>query len=145
VRALATSALGIALLLLAARGGAAQSVPASDYALQCRGCHGADGAGVIGRVPSLAGVAALLETPEGRMRLLAVPGVRQASLSDERLAALLEWVALRFAPPGAAVAPLTAGEVARHRSHGADRNGAETETRAGTQSVDESRDGERGR
>ena len=105
------------LACLAAGGAAAQSVLETDYALQCRGCHGADGAGVPGQVPSLAGVAALLETPAGRARLLAVPGVRQSSLSDERLAHLLEWVALRFAPAESAphFPPLSAGEVERLR------------------------------
>ena len=116
------AALATALACLAANGAAAQSVQsvqATDYALQCRGCHGADGTGVPGHVPSLLGVAALLETPAGRARLLSVPGVRQSSLSDERLAALLEWVAVRFAPPanapGSAPAPpvLTGEEVAR--------------------------------
>jgi mono/diheme cytochrome c family protein len=105
------------MLLIAAHGAAAQSPPEADYALQCRGCHGPEGRGVPGRVPSLAGVAALLETPAGRARLLAVPGVRQASLSDERLAALLAWVAAAFAPPGAATraVPLSAEEVALYR------------------------------
>ena len=110
-------ALGAGLLLVATHGAAAQSLPETDYALQCRGCHGADGAGVAGRVPSLTGVGELLEAPAGRARLLSVPGVRQASLSDERLAALLTWVASAFAPPGGAPvsAPLSAGEVARYR------------------------------
>jgi cytochrome c553 len=114
-----TRAWTIALACLAASAAAAQSPAEVDYALQCRGCHGADGAGVAGHVPSLAGVATLLATPSGRARLLSVPGVRQASLSDERLAGLLEWVALRFAKPGAASAftPLTGAEVARLRSH----------------------------
>ena len=96
---------------------APQSVPETDYALQCRGCHGAEGAGVPGHVPSLTGVAALLETSAGRARLLSVPGVRQSSLSDARLAALLEWVAVRFAPPGARRSgpALTGAEVARLR------------------------------
>jgi cytochrome c553 len=108
-------ARSIALAALAV-GAAASASPETDYALQCRGCHGADGAGVPGRVPGLAGVGALLETPEGRARLLAVPGVRQASLSDERLAALLVWVAERFAPPGAApAAALGAEEVGKLR------------------------------
>jgi mono/diheme cytochrome c family protein len=107
-----------ATLLAAFVAGAAAAAPApeTDYALQCRGCHGPDGAGVPGRVPGLAGVSALLATPEGRARLLAVPGVRQASLTDERLAALLGWVAERFAPPGSAPPPaLDAGEVGRLR------------------------------
>ena len=77
---------------------AAAASPETDYALQCRGCPGPEGAGVPGLVPPLSGVAELLATPAGRARLLAVPGVRQASLSDERLAELLAWVATRFAP-----------------------------------------------
>lgn len=110
-------ALPIALALLAAQAAAAQAPVEADYALQCRGCHGADGAGVAGHVPPLTNVAALLATPGGRARLLAVPGVRQASLSHERLAALLSWTAIRFAPRGAvpAFAPLSAEEVARYR------------------------------
>jgi len=105
------------LACLVAGGAAAQSLPETDYTLQCRGCHGADGAGVPGQVPPLSGVAELLETPAGRARLLAVPGVRQSSLSDERLARMLEWVALRFAPAEGAASfpPLTAQEVERLR------------------------------
>jgi cytochrome c553 len=112
-------ALAFAALACLAAGAAAAQTPAEvDYALQCRGCHGPDGAGVAGHVPSLAGVGTLLATPAGRARLLAVPGVRQASLSDERLAALLAWAAVRFAPPGEApaFAPLSAAEVARLRA-----------------------------
>jgi mono/diheme cytochrome c family protein len=110
-----TRALATLLAALTAGTGAG-AAPETDYALQCRGCHGAEGAGVPGRVPGLAGMAALLETPAGRARLLAVPGVRQASLSDERLAALLVWAADRFAPERAEpAAPLDAAEVRRLR------------------------------
>jgi cytochrome c553 len=110
-------ALAIALVGLAAGGAAAEASPETDYALQCRGCHGAEGAGVPGHVPPLTSVATLLETPAGRAQLLAVPGVRQSSLSDERLAALLDWVAVRFAPAGVQhTAPaLTGAEVGRLR------------------------------
>ena len=110
-------ALATLLAGVVAGSAAAQSVPETDYVLQCRGCHGADGSGVAGHVPSLAGVAALLETPAGRARLLAVPGVRQSSLSDERLARLLEWVALHFAPSESEprFPPLTTAEVERLR------------------------------
>lgn len=110
-------AIVLALACLAAGAAAAQASPETDYALQCRGCHGAAGAGVPGHVPPLSGVAELLATPGGRARLLTVPGVRQASLSDERLAALLEWVAVRFAPAGAerAAPALTGEEVRRLR------------------------------
>jgi len=110
-------ALATLLVCLAAGGAAAQSLPETDYTLQCRGCHGPGGAGVPGQVPPLSGVAELLETPAGRARLLAVPGVRQSSLSDERLARLLEWVALRFSPAEGTphFPPLSAGEVAELR------------------------------
>ena len=108
------AALAVALAGLGASGAAAEGSPETDYALQCLGCHGAEGAGVPGHVPPLSGVAELLATPAGRARLLAVPGVRQASLSDERLAALLEWVAVRFAPAGAGrAAPALTGEEVR--------------------------------
>jgi len=104
-------------LLVGSLAAAAAASPEQDYTLQCQGCHGADGAGVPGLVPGLAEVGGLLATAEGRARLLAVPGVRQASLSDARLAALLGWVANTFAPPGArpAFAPLSAEEVGRYR------------------------------
>jgi mono/diheme cytochrome c family protein len=105
------------VLLLASLAAAAAAGPEQDYALQCRGCHGPTGEGVPGHVPSLRGVAALLETPAGRARLLAVPGVRGASLSDARLAALLGWLARELEAPGAhaTFVPLSAEEVARYR------------------------------
>jgi cytochrome c553 len=111
-----TRSLAVSLVWLAVASAAVAS-PETDYALQCRGCHGPTGAGVPGHVPPLTGVAELLATPAGRARLLAVPGVRQASLSDERLAALLGWVALRFAPAGAErnTPALTGAEVRRLR------------------------------
>jgi mono/diheme cytochrome c family protein len=115
MRGLASALLLSALAAAPASGGAPP--PAEDYALQCRGCHAPDGAGVPGRVPALDGVGALLATPAGRARLVAVPGVRQASLSDARLAALLAWVGAEFAPPGSpAFAPLSPAEVARLRA-----------------------------
>ena len=118
-------ALATLLVCLVAGAAAAQSLPETDYILQCRGCHGPEGAGVPGHVPSLAGIAGLLATPAGRARLLAVPGVRQSSLSDARLAALLGWAGLRFAPAGATPAfrPLTADEVARLRAPAAAQRG----------------------
>ena len=63
-----------------------------DYLLHCSGCHQADGAGVPGVVPPLSGLAPFLATPAGRAYLVRVPGVAQAPLDDERLAALLNWV-----------------------------------------------------
>lgn len=100
---------------------AAQSAPESDYVLQCRGCHGPEGMGVPGLVPGLADMGGMLATPEGRTRLLQVPGIRQASLSDERLAALLTWAAGHFGRGDGPVRPIAAEEVARLRSRAGQR------------------------
>jgi len=86
----ASAALGAALAFGAAA--AAVPGPAEDYVLHCSGCHQQDGAGVPGVVPPLSGLAPFLATPEGRAYLVRVPGVAQAALDDERLAALLNWV-----------------------------------------------------
>jgi mono/diheme cytochrome c family protein len=71
--------------------------PAVDYALNCQGCHRADGAETPGSVPPLAGsVARFLAVPGGREYLVQVPGVSQAPLDDAPLAALLNWMLERF-------------------------------------------------
>jgi mono/diheme cytochrome c family protein len=86
----ATVGAGLALWVAAAANAAPP--PGEDYLLHCSGCHQADGAGVPGVVPPLSGLAPFLATPAGRAYLVAVPGVAQASLDDERLAVLLNWV-----------------------------------------------------
>ncbi len=77
------------------------SKASQDWALQCRGCHGARGE--IGRVglPVLQGhVGIFLNIPEGREYLVQVPGVTTAQLTDERLADLLNWMLNEFHPSG---------------------------------------------
>ncbi len=81
-----------ALMWLAATASAAAPPPAEDYVLHCSGCHRQDGAGVPGVVPPLTRLRPFLETPAGRTYLVRVPGVAQAALDDNRLAALLNWV-----------------------------------------------------
>jgi hypothetical protein len=110
--------LAVAVALLCAFALVARADPATDYALHCRGCHLADGAGVPGRVPALDGLGALLRAPGGREYLVRVPGVAQASLSDAALADLLGWTLRRFDPTGVPpdFAPYTADEVARLRA-----------------------------
>jgi mono/diheme cytochrome c family protein len=88
----ARAALGAGLALLAAAAAPAAPPTNEDYLLHCSGCHGHDGAGVPGIVPSLSDLAPFLATPAGRDYLVRVPGVAQSSLDDERLAALLNWV-----------------------------------------------------
>jgi cytochrome c553 len=93
----------------------ARASPVQDYVLYCMGCHGAEAQGVAGKVPPLAGsVALLMRSPEGRDYVLRVPGAANSALSDEQLAAVLNWLAQRYPPPGStapAAAPFTAAEV----------------------------------
>lgn len=108
-RLAAAAALGVALAATPAR-----ADPALDWTLHCRGCHGADGAGMGDAVPRLAGeVARFLAVSGGREYLIRVPGVAQSELDDVRLARLLTWMVRRFGPPepAAAAAPFTAAEV----------------------------------
>ncbi len=109
-------AAGLAALLVAATAGAEPSQAAGqDYLLSCQGCHGDQGRGVPGRVPPLADTfALLLAVPEGRDFLLRVPGAANSRLSDEALAAVLNWLAGRYAP-GVPVVPFTASDVADGR------------------------------
>lgn len=93
--------------------------PRVDYMLQCQGCHLADGSGSAGAVPDLRGsLGRFLAVPGGREYLVRVPGAAQSPLSDERLAALLDWMVREFGPAEAAagLTPYRAEEVARWRA-----------------------------
>jgi cytochrome c553 len=112
------SALRAALCVAALAASAARAGPAQDWALECRGCHGARGQGTP-TVPSLAGSARFLATPRGRAYLVRVPGVAASELSDARIAALLNWALRELAsdPPAPAnFAPFDAREVAAARA-----------------------------
>jgi mono/diheme cytochrome c family protein len=86
-----------------------------DYLLSCAGCHRFDGSG-SGRVPALYDTARILTLPGGREYLASVPGVAQAPLGDERLAALLNWVLVEFGGADEIV-PYRAAEISSLRSH----------------------------
>lgn len=62
-----------------------------DYTLHCAGCHKPDGSGSAA-VPALDAVGRLFAAPGGREYLARVPGVAQAPLASDRLAALLNWL-----------------------------------------------------
>jgi hypothetical protein len=99
-------------------GRAAERTPAVDYALHCQGCHLADGSATPGRVPALSGsLARFIQIPGGRAYLVRVPGVAQAPLDDGALAALLNWILVRFPSGGVApdFLPYRAEEVGRLR------------------------------
>ena len=91
--------------------------PRINYMLQCLGCHGPDGRGEPGRVPSLRStLAPLSRSAAGRRYLLQVPGVALATLSDQDLALLLNWMLPTFAGAQAKqVRAFTAAEVGRYR------------------------------
>jgi hypothetical protein len=87
--------------------------------LQCQGCHLADGSGSPGAVPDLRGsVARFASISGGREYLVRVPGAAQSPLSDQRLAAVLDWMIREFGPAEAAAAaePYRAEEIARWRA-----------------------------
>jgi mono/diheme cytochrome c family protein len=111
-------AAAAALVLALARAADAYG-PSVEYALNCQGCHRADGAGTGTTVPPLAGsVARFLSVAGGREYLVQVPGVAQAPLDDATLAAVMNWMLERFdqshVPPG--FVPYGAEEIARLRT-----------------------------
>ena len=90
-------ARGAALLWLLAAAPALGGSPAVDYALNCQGCHRADGAGTPGRVPALAGsVGRFMHVDGGRDYLGQVPGAALSALDDASLAGVLNWIVERF-------------------------------------------------
>ena len=104
---------------LALAGPAAAYGPETNYVLHCQGCHLADGSGMAGKVPPLAGsVAQFLRVPGGRAFLGRVPGVANAPLDDAALAALLNWTLTRFdaAEMPAEFVPYGADEIGRLRA-----------------------------
>ena len=93
--------------------------PAVDYALECRGCHLADGAGTGTDVPDLRdSIGRFVTVPGGRAYLVRVPGSSQAPLDDAALAEVLNWMIRRFGPEKVAheLRPYDAAEVARFRA-----------------------------
>lgn len=83
------------LVLVLATTARADSYEEHDYILNCSGCHRMDGAG-SSVVPSFHGMEELAGKPGAREYWIRVPGAAQAPLSDERLAALMNWLLKRF-------------------------------------------------
>lgn len=107
----------VALLFCAASQATAD--PRTDYLLYCRGCHLINGDGVPPDVPSLHDEPGrLLSIPGGREYIVRVPGVSQTAMTDEELAAVLNWVLAEFnadTVPGD-FQPYTAKEVGAARA-----------------------------
>jgi mono/diheme cytochrome c family protein len=96
----------------------AQASPAQDYMLHCMGCHGTEAQGVPGKIPPLANaLSRFMRTAEGRNYVLRVPGAANSALSDGQLAAVLNWLAVRFdaSVSTSNPAPFTTEEVSRLR------------------------------
>ena len=94
------------------------SLVQGDYLLNCGGCHGFHGVSNAKLVPSLKDlVGYYLRTPEGRAYLPRLPNVAFSTLSDQKLAAVLNYVVFEIggnsAPVGAK--PYDAAEVGRWR------------------------------
>ena len=90
-----------------------------NYALNCQGCHRADGTGDGETAPALAGHVSVFTTlPGGREYLSRVPGAATAPISDAELAELLNWALWNFdsshVAPG--FKPYTAAEVGALRA-----------------------------
>jgi mono/diheme cytochrome c family protein len=89
-----------------------------DYQLNCMGCHGENGEGLRGKVPSLrAELGRLLSTPQGREFMQRVPGVSQSALPSDRLAGVLNWIVSAYTDSGISrqAEPFTAAEIERLR------------------------------
>ena len=110
MRALLTATLA----LLVASTARADSYEEHDYILNCSGCHRMGGAGSR-VVPSFHDMTELAGKAGARAYWIRVPGAAQAPLSDERLAALMNWLLKRFTgkPP---TPPYTAEAVRQLRS-----------------------------
>jgi mono/diheme cytochrome c family protein len=74
---------------------AAVAAERDDFVLHCAGCHKFDGSGSQ-VVPALDQVGNVFAVNGGRQYLARVPGVAQAPLNDQRLAALLNWLLGEF-------------------------------------------------
>lgn len=90
---LGRTAAPTALLLSVLSVGGAAADARFDYLLYCAGCHLEDGSGAPPEVPDLrTDLVRFARMPDGRDYLARVPGSSQAPISNERLAAVLNWM-----------------------------------------------------
>jgi hypothetical protein len=88
--------------------------------IHCQGCHLPDAVGFSGRVPRMKDFAGyFLHSNEGREFLIRVPGVSTASLPDDQIAELINWLLLTYSAPQLPVdfQPFTELEVASLRGN----------------------------
>jgi cytochrome c553 len=110
--------LSLACTILPSNAASPPAVTRSNYLLGCGGCHGYEGVSNSRLVPTLKGlVGYYLNTAEGRDYLPRLPNVAFSTLSDQELAAVLNYLVFDLgessAPRGAR--PYAAAEVGRLR------------------------------
>ena len=91
-----------------------------NYMIHCQGCHLPDAVGFSGRVPRMKDFAGFfLHSDEGREFLIRVPGVSTASLPDDQVAELINWLLVTYSAPQLPVdfRPFTEPEVAGLRAN----------------------------
>lgn len=92
--------------------------PTSNYLLRCSGCHGLEGDGVIaGGIPPFPGfIDIFFRDEESRLYLMHVPGVVSASLTDQEIAEVMNYVLDRWGTPGSNAAYFSEEEVTHLRA-----------------------------
>lgn len=107
------------VILLLAIAGTSYANPKSDFLLHCGGCHQPNGTGAPPNVPTLVGsLGRIAASAEGRDYLARVPGAAQAPLTDDELAAVLNWILKEFNNDTlpASFKPLKGREVGKSRA-----------------------------
>lgn len=116
--------LAAGAVLASALAGGAQAGPERpprvNYILRCTGCHGMEGAGSEqAGIPDFRGyVGTFARSGDGRLYLMHVPGVTNASLGDGEIAAVMNFVIESFAAESRdpAAPAFTAAEVTALRA-----------------------------
>lgn len=68
-----------------------------NYMIHCQGCHLPEAIGFAGKVPRMKDfVGYFLHSKEGREFVIRVPGVATASLPDDELTEMMNWLLLTY-------------------------------------------------
>ena len=92
--------------------------PQRDYVLACAGCHGLNGLSNSRLIPRLKDrIGYFLNFPEGRAYLARLPNVAFSTMSDQQLAAVLNYAVLEIGGDStpAGIKPYEAAEVRKWR------------------------------
>ena len=110
----------VSVLAFAAPAVAQERSAHANYILRCAGCHGLTGTGApaAGIADFNDAVGAFTRTDDGRTYLMHVPGIAASRLSDEDIAAVLNYVVETWAGTSRPedYVPFTAEEVTQRRA-----------------------------